>query len=371
MNSHSIRKRVLFAAAALLALAVAVVFPFVRGAARPDAEDSSTAPGEAAAAASRPGAGARAGRVVVPAAAQPTPAGSIFFQAGWGSGEGQLGRLEANESNPEAPMSLTVDRQGNVYVLDQVNGRIVRLDKNGQPLPPLPVTQQVPRDLVASPTGGLVVMDNLRDNSVAVLGPDGQLLGELPVVGKNVDRGGLALGIHADSSGVYLERENGMTVRVGDAAGTVDAERPVLDGRPSRDGASLLSMAVIQVAKGRFWVRSLDRASGQMKFMREFVLATPILHLSLLDSDAAGRIYAAANVAREEQDPATGDFHLVDQSVQLLCLSPGGELQRVLSLPPNRMAHESVRDLTVRDDGVILYMHRDEEGVRLLQYACG
>jgi hypothetical protein len=268
-------------------------------------------------------------------------------------------------------MSLTVDRQGNVYVLDQVNGRIVRLDKNGQPLPPLPVTQQVPRDLVASPTGGLVVMDNLRDNSVAVLGPDGQLLGELPVVGKNVDRGGLALGIHADSSGVYLERENGMTVRVGDAAGTVDAERPLLDGRPSRDGASLLSMAVIQVAQGRFWVRSLDRDSGQMKFMREFVLATPILHLSLLDSDAAGRIYAAANVAREEQDPATGDFHLVDQSVQLLCLSPQGELQRVLSLPPNRMAHESVRDLTVRDDGVILYMHRDEEGVRLLQYACG
>ncbi len=374
MTSNPFRNRVLFAAA-LLTLVVAGVFPFVRGNAQPGAEGPSTAPAEGAstrgAAAAAPRRGTRPGQVVVPAPGQPTPPGGVFFQAGWGSGDGQLGRLESNESNPEAPMSLTVDRQGNVYVLDQVNGRIVRLDRNGQPLPALPVTQQVPRDLVVSPTGGLLVMDNLRDNTVAVLDPDGQLLGELPVVGRNVERGGLAMGVHADSSGVYLERENGMTVRLGDAAGNADAERPLLDGRPSRDGASLLSMAVIQPAQGRFWVRSVDRASGQMRFMREFALAIPLIQLSLLDSDASGRIYVAANVANERKDPATGEFHLVDESLQLLCLGSQGELRQVLSLPPNRMAHRSVRDLAVRDDGVILYMHRTEEGVSILQYSCG
>jgi hypothetical protein len=357
---------------------VAGLFLLTRGSAASVASAGSRpAPGEAA---STPGPGTAAtsqapspqtGRVVLPPSERNTPSGPVFFQGSWGSGEAQFGRLSANESNPEAPMSLSVDRQGNVYVLDQVNGRISRFDKEGKVLPPIHVTQQVPRDLVISPTGTLLVMDNLRDNTVAVLGPDGQPLGELPVPGKNLEKGGQALGVFADSSGVYVERAQGMAVRVGDAAGNVDPERPLLDGRPSRDGASLLSMAVIQVQAGRFWVRSLERATGQMKFMREYVLPTPLLQLSLLDSDVTGRIYVAAHVGREQFDPATHESHWVDQSVQLLCLSPMGEVQKVLSLPANTLGEESVRDLTVRDDGLILYMHRSQEGMRLLQYSCG
>lgn len=376
MSPAPIRRRVLTIAAALAL--VAGVFLLLRGNAEPVAtQDSSLAPEAraptpgAATTATRPTTEKKSGRVIVPAPERPTPSGGVFFQGSWGSGKGQFGRLKANESNPEAPMSLSVDRQGNVYVLDQVNGRISRFDKDGQSLPPLPVTQQVPRDLVVSPTGTVLVMDNLRDNSVAVLDPDGRLIGEFPVTGKNIERGGEAVGVFADSSGVYVERGQGMAVRLGDAAGTVDPDRPLLDGRPSRDGSSLLSMAVIQVQAGRFWVRSIDRLTGQMKFMREYVLATPIRHLSLLDSDVTGRIYVAANVAREQFDQATGESRWVEQSVQLLCLGPMGEVHHVLSLPLNTMAEESVRDLTVREDGVIFYMHRTEEGVRLLQYSCG
>ncbi|WP_051256733.1 hypothetical protein [Cystobacter fuscus] len=269
-------------------------------------------------------------------------------------------------------MSLSVDRQGTVYVLDQVNGRISRLDKDGRLLEPLAVSQQVPRDLVVSPTGSVLVMDNLRDNSVSVMAPNGELLGELPIVGKNLERGGQAVGMFADTSGVYVERGEGMAVRVGDAAGMADPERPLLDGRPSRDGQSLLSMAVIQMPAGRFWVRAVDRASGQMKFMREYTLPTPLLYLGLLDSDLTGRIYVAAHVGRELPiDPATGQGGTwADQSVQVLCLSPMGEVLKTLSLPPNTMAEESVRDLAVREDGLLLYMHRTQEGVRILQYTC-
>lgn len=376
MNPAPMRKRVL-AVATTLAL-VAGLFLLTRGSAasvastgaRPAPGEKAPSPSPSAAAANQAPA-PQTGRVVLPPSERATPSESVFFQGPWGSGEGQFGRLKANESNPEAPMSLSVDRQGNVYVLDQVNGRISRFDKEGKVLPPIPVTQQVPRDLAISPTGTLLVMDNLRDNTVAVLGPDGQALGELPVPGKNLERSGQALGVFADSSGVYVERAQGMAVRVGDAAGNVDPERPLLDGRPSRDGSSLLSMAVIQMPAGRFWVRSLERSTGQMKFMREYVLPTPLLQLSLLDSDVTGRIYVAAHVGREQFDPATHESHWADQSVQLLCLSPMGEVQKVLSLPANTMGEESVRDLTVRDDGLILYMHRTQEGVRLLQYSCG
>jgi DNA-binding beta-propeller fold protein YncE len=311
--------------------------------------------------------------VTVPASKAPPLSGKLFFKASWGSGKEQLGKLDAKESNPEAPLALSLDSQGNVYVLDQANGRISRLDKDGQVLPPLQVTQQTPRDLAVSPTGTLLVMDNMRDKSIAVLDPGGLPLGELPLSGKNLEAASSAMGLTTDSSGVYVERADGMTVRLGDAAGTPDPERPLLDGRPSRDGSSLLSMAVIQAETGRFWVRSVDGLTGQMKFMREYVLPTPIMYLNLLASDAAGRIYVAANVARELpiDDPATGNIRTVDASVQLLCLSSMGEVQKVLTLPPSTVPHETVRELTVREDGLIFYMHRTEEGVQLLQYSCG
>lgn len=372
------RTRVLTAATALVL--VAGVLLLLRDTVAPAvARDPSqepeerTGPRDSMAAASRDTApGAKSSRVTVPASKAPPLSGQLFFKASWGSGKEQLGKLDANESNPEAPMALSLDRQGNVYVLDQVNGRISRLDKDGQLLPPLQVTQQTPRDLAVSPTGTVLVMDNVRDKSIAVLDPGGLPLGELPLTGKNLEAASSAMGLSTDSSGVYVERADGMTVRLGDAAGTPDPERPLLDGRPSRDGSSLLSMAVIQAEAGRFWVRSVDRLTGQQKFMREYVLPTPIMYLNLLASDAAGRIYVAANVARElPLDPATGNTQTVDASVQLLCLSSMGEIQKVLTLPPSTVPHETVRDLTVREDGLIFYMHRTAEGVQLLQYSCG
>lgn len=303
-----------------------------------------------------------------------TSAGKTFAQGSWGSGPDQFGRLKGHESNPEAPFTISVDRQGNVYVLDQVNGRILRFDKNGKPLPPFEITQQAPRDVVVSSTGTTLVMDNLLDKTVAVLGPNGKLMGELPVTGKNLEEGGTATGVFADASGVYVEKAHAMTIRVGDAAGTVDPNRPLLDGRPSRDGNSLLSMGVIQAAAGRFWVRSLDRMTGQIKFMREYRVAIPIIDLSFLDSDVLGRLYAAVHVGRELPiNPADGGYGggFVDESVQFLCLNPMGEPLNVLTLPPNTMAEEGVRDLAVQDDGTILYMHRTEDGLQILQYTCG
>jgi hypothetical protein len=95
--------------------------------------------------------------------------------------------------------------------------------------------------------------------------------------------------------------------------------------------------------------------------------------LVFLDSDPTGRIYAAAHVGRERYiDPADGGYGggFDEESVQLLCLDPTGEPRKVLALPANTMAEESIRDLAVRDDGTLLYMFRSPEGLKILQYSC-
>jgi hypothetical protein len=304
-----------------------------------------------------------------------TSSGKLLAEGAWGTGPDQFGRHEAPESNPVGPLAITVDGKGNAYVLDQVNGRLLRFDKNGKPLEPFALTQQAPHDVVVSPSGTTLVMDKLRDKSIAVLDPEGKLIGELPVTGKRLaaEDSGLATSLLVDADGVYVEKGHAMLFRAGDAAGSLDPDQPLLDGRPSRDGASLLSMGMLRTAPERFWLRSVDRSTGQMKFMRQYTMPLRIMHLAFLDSDASGRIYAAAHVGRElpvnPEDGRAGSF--TDESLQVLCLAPTGELLNTLALPVSPLPDESGRDLAVRDDGTLLYMYRTAQGVRILQYTCG
>ena len=374
------QKRLLSAAAAIALLVV--IFFLTRGggeavdstqkeqAQTGGQETASASPGRKPAGPTQPGTPQSA----TAPAADPKSA-KVFAQGAWGTGPNDFGRHNVPESNPEAPMAISVDAQGNAYVLDQVNGRILRFDKDGKPLEPFPLTQQAPRELTVSPTGATLVLDQGRDKSVAVLDRDGKLIGELPITGKRLSdkEAGLATGIFADADGVYVEKGHAMQFRVGDAAGNPDPNQPLMDGRPTRDGTSLLSMGLINALAGRFWVRATDRSTGQMKFMREYTLPTPIIFLTFLDSDPSGRIYAAAHVGRELPiDPRDGGRGggFTDESLQLLCLTPTGEPRNMLALPANTMSEETVRDLAVRDDGTILYMFRTEEGLKILQYSC-
>lgn len=367
----------LLAAAAALALIVVAVF-MLRGrseAGAPAAAAPGRASREATAAVSPVGKTQPAPEHGTSAGSAPA-SGKLFVQGGWGTGPGEFGREFAPDSaHPEVPLTLNVDSQGNTYVLDQVNGRIVRFDKDGKPLEPFPLTQQTPRDFTISPAGTTLVLDQLRDKSIAVLDPQGRLLGELPVTGKGLAEqdNGLATGVFADADGVYVEKSHTVQYRVGDAAGIADPDQPMLDGRPSRDGQSLLSMGMLKSKPGYFWVRAVDRVTGHMKFMREYALPLPILALTFLDSDASGRIYAAAHIGRELPIPDDGGrgAGFTDESVQLLCLRPTGEPRQLLTLPPNNLPEERVRDMAVRDDGTVLYMFPTEEGMQIRQYSCG
>ncbi len=111
----------------------------------------------------------------------PTPGTAktaVVAELAWGSGESQLGRHRPQEASPEAPMSMAADILGNVVVLDQVNGRLVRLDSDGKVVATFPMTQQTPQDLVMARDGSLLVLDRLKDRTVAILDPyNGSLRG--------------------------------------------------------------------------------------------------------------------------------------------------------------------------------------------------
>lgn len=295
--------------------------------------------------------------------------GGVVFSSPWGGQSiDQVGRNRPEEGNPEGPMSFAADKKGHVFVLDQVNARVVRHGPDGKAEVAFSIGSEASQDIAVAPDGKVAVLDRFSAKSVSMYDDSGALIGDLPLVGKagpngegDIDQAGLVTGVFVDGNDVYAEKEHGPLVKIGDTSGKPAEERTEIPGRPTRDGLSYINAGLIDAALGRAYVASIDRASLQHKFTRELKMDALIQTILLLDSDLSGMIYFAAQVERAPND----------QVVFLICLEPEkGTPVGTSVLPVNSMPEESFRDLVVLDQGGVVYAVRSESGVSYQHYAC-
>jgi hypothetical protein len=303
-----------------------------------------------------------------PAGAAASRSGDVIAEVAWGSEPSQLGRERQQEASPEAPMSLAVTPLGDIVVLDQVNGRLVRYGPDGKVQGTLPLTQQTPQDITVAKDGSVLVLDRLKDKSVAILDPyTGELKGELPLKGTGIPEPGLITGTFVDGDSVYVEREHGTLVRIGDLSGKADTERPELPGRPTRDGRTYLHARISDARSGRILINFIDRETAAQRFAREYRLQFELLYITLLDSDRSGVVYLAVvgQVPTGKAEPATVP------AMRLYCLDPlEGKVMGQAELLYSPMPEETFRDLVVLDQGGVIYQHRTEAGVSIRRADC-
>lgn len=296
-----------------------------------------------------------------------TGPGQVLAKFGWGSGEGNLGHSKPDEANPEAPMSLTVDALGQVWILDQVNERLVKLDRTGKQVGTVPLTVQAGQDVVVAPDGTVLVMDRLVDKSVSVMGPDGKPRGELPLLGKGLEEGGASTGVFTDGQNVYVEREHGDAVLVGNTSGEASKERPEIPGRPAGDGRTYLTAGIVDGASGMVMVTAIDREPQAHRFTRQLSLGQPVVALNALDADRSGIIYLGTVIELPGSTAEAPQF-----GIALLCLDPlDGRPLGQTRFPANTMPEETFRELTVLPEGGVLFVERTASGPRVVRYSCG
>ena len=294
----------------------------------------------------------------------PAAPGRVFARAAWGNGPGELARARPAEANPEAPMSLAEGPDGTVVVLDQVNGRLVRFDREGRPIDTVRVGLVEAQDVSVAADGTVAVLDRLVDRKVALYGPDGREIGRLGVEGEGIPEGGGVTAVIVDGDDVYLERENGPLVRVGDTSGTAAEPREEVPGRPTRDGLSFIMAGIIDAPAGRFFVNSIERATRQHRFTRDVGVPMGIRRIVLLDTDAAGIIYVGVTGVPF----GAGED---DEQGQLLCFAPvDGTTIGSVRFPVNTDPDETRREMIVLSTGGVLYSQRSDEGVALTLYDC-
>jgi hypothetical protein len=294
------------------------------------------------------------------AAAEKGP--DVFFSATWGSTRmDELGRMRPSEANPEAPMSVSMDSQGRMYVLDQVNGRVLRVGADGKPESIIPLKQQeAAQDMAVTKDGKVAVLDRYSSKSIVMYDAKGNPLGEIPLEGEGLEQTGLVTGVFVDGDDVYVEKEYGPLQRVGTTDGKPATEPGEIPGRPSRDGQSFINAGVIDMPAGRMYVSAIDRPTMQHRFTRELRQGAEIHGILMLDSDKLGTIYVATLLEQEGKE-----------AVILTCLEPlrGFPMGNVV-LPVNTMPEETFRDLAVLDEGGVIYSVRTEQGVSYQRYDC-
>lgn len=281
---------------------------------------------------------------------------NVVLRAKWGSGKNELGRDRPQEGNPEAPMSLAVTADG-MIVVDQINGRLMKYDDKGRlerSIDATPTTQ----DVAVGKDGTIATLDRLSEHKVVVYDRGGRKSAELPLSGDRVGETGLVTGVFVDGKDVYVEKEHGVLVHVGTTDGQPGDEQKELVGRPTKDGALLVSAVLSAPRSGVAMVNGIDRKSGALRFARAVQFPAPAREIVMLDSDARGIVYLGVTAGPEG-------------IAEIACMHPSdGHVIGRVDVQVSTTPEETFRDFAVREDGTIVYALRSEDGVSYATARC-
>lgn len=244
-------------------------------------------------------------------------------------------------------------------VLDQVNDRITRWTKDGKAEVVAKLGNLEAADLAVAADGSVAVLDRLVGKEVALF-KDGKQVGSLPLDKERFPEPGSVTGVFVDGDDVLVEREHGPLIRLGTLAGGLSDSRDEIPGRPSRDGKLLLSAGIVNRNQGLAYVAAVDRAKMEARFTRKLSYAGEITSIVALESDKKGTIYLAVALDQGATTPT-----------EIICLEPTrGEPLGAVQIPTNNSPEEALRELTVMDDGTIVFAHRTDEGMAFESYHC-
>lgn len=286
-----------------------------------------------------------------------------IIRAGWGAEKGQMGRLRAQESNPEGPMSLALNRKGQLSLLDQVNGRIERFDQNGKLLSDFPIGTTTAQDVLITPDDTTLVLDRLaKDPVVKRFDTNGNPLGEISLARNSISNKGDISGIFSDKNGIYIEVGHHKVIRISDADGNSVSTDEEIPGRPTRDGSLAIRAGILNKQEGKVYVHA-HSYQNVLAWEKAYRLAGPIRYILMLDSDLLQHIYLAAEIQDITQAEASFKTMVIrlDQKT--------GTLSGQLILPSSlEQASECFKPLSVGDDGTIYQILHQEEGTVVYAY---
>jgi hypothetical protein len=287
----------------------------------------------------------------------------IVFKTPWGSGPTELNHNIPQEASPEGPMSFVVDDSGRIFVLDQVNKRVQVYSSAGKHMKTIPLPGLTFSDIDIGPSGNLFLLDQWRHRAVLLIDDKGTVLKKVELAGKGITEMGCIWGMYSRHDGLWVEC-SGNLVRICDASGGVDPERPMVRGIFSRDGSSLLTARKIGDITAVVKRNRVGR-SGTDTYTLYFDI--PIFGMTVVGTDESGNIYLWVSLLEEsiEKGPP---YSIEDSHGIVVVLDKMGKEKRRIYMPEPTRAEEVVRSIRMTPDGTIYQLMLGEEGATMWRY---
>lgn len=280
----------------------------------------------------------------------------VVLQAGWGSGASQLGKRD--EAGRPGPMSLTTGPDNSLYLLDQVNRRVLRFDRDGQLLGQVLIQAETTEDIAVEGTDlwALVYEPGTAPGLRVERYPAS---GEGPTQVSLDRRIQLVTGLFVDGTEIWVEQEHDVQHLVA-ARGQALApgEGKVAPGRPHRGepgarlGARRAGSHQAQVVR-----YSPERAS----LLLEVTTPLPLVQITALQTDAAGRVYLGLQLGVEAGP------ELALTQVRELMVVVDRERATVVDLAVGQVT-DTFRPVAVSLEGEIYQMQTTEQGVTVRRW---
>jgi hypothetical protein len=289
--------------------------------------------------------------------------GVAVVRGAWGSAAGQFGKVD--DASRPGPMSLAVGSAGELFVLDQVNRRISRFDRDGRVLAQIAIESETAEDLVVSGADVWVLyyepgvdhgyrLRRHRDGGVVL---DARLDRRLDLVT------GLFASGEPSAPDLWIEQrhEQQLQVVARGAALPTSTRRPLVDGRPdpTRPGTRLLAsraganLAVVdRVFPGRYTTRLL-----------EIETPLPLVSVDDLLVDGAGGFYVSLMMAEE-----TGADFAWNDARRVVVARRAGRAPVAIAMATER-ATDTFRTLAVDAEGQLHALESSEEGITVRRWS--
>jgi hypothetical protein len=280
-----------------------------------------------------------------------------------GAGPNDIGEITPPEANPEGPMSFALGKDGEIYILDQINSRIqVFKDKKRIRTIPLP-TETAFSNIELFPDDRIALLDNLIKKAIYILNSEGKVISVISLEGRLISYAPEVIGIYCiregKFSGIWADM-GGRSVRVGSLDGTSITERISIPGKLSINGKRVIRAEKIGDATVVIY-RSKEGSFSQWE--PEFsIFFNKYVELLELWDDQNGNIYLG--VFFEDVNEKGKRIY----SNEIIVFSPElKELGRV-NLFAQKVPHEIFHPVKVSPDGRIYQMAIDGNRVFLRRY---
>ena len=276
-----------------------------------------------------------------------------------GSGANEIGAIAPPEAMPEGPMSFTLGKDGEIYVLDQVNYRI-QVFKNKKKIKTIPVpTETAFSDIELLPDDKIVLLDNLIKKAVYILNSEGKVISVIPVEGRLIYYAPEVTEIYCIEEGKFSgiwANMNERSVKIGSLDGTSITERISIPGKLSINGKRVIRAEIIGEATVVIH-RSKEESLSQWEPEITINFSMHVYYIMGPWTDRNGNIYTLAYLEDK------GKFFN-----KVVIFNPEGkEIERV-NLFVQKAPHEIFHPVKVSPDGQIYQMAVVDKTVSVRRY---